>query len=137
MVEQVALGRVVIPALNTPTKKVGDTLVPTPRWRYKGPACTISLSYVVGWWGVVFNEMTPKVFETLSQPASDVWKEFQPDRVLKGVVLTGLTPTEDEYYDLEMWFKSATFADQGAIFTDCCKVPAVAAALEIVSCSFS
>lgn len=137
VIERVALGRVVIPSDNTPQKNVGDLLVPSPRWRYKGPATTIELSYQVGYWGVTFNGMSPIVRGTLNQKQSDDWQEFNPTTQLKGVPLTGLTPTEDGRYDMEMWFKSPAFADQGAIFTDCCEVPAVAAELEIVSCSFT
>jgi len=134
----VALGRIVLPAENTPVKSIGDTLVPTPRWRYKGPACTITLTYQVGRWDWAgFAGDTAIVTETLNQPASDTWREFGPDRALKGVSLIGLVATPDNRYDMEMWFKSPAFTDQGAIFTDCVEVPAVAAELEIVSCSFS
>lgn len=139
MVEQIVmLGRVVIPSINTPIKSVGDTLVPAPRWRYKGPACTITLTYQVGRWSTFgFAGDTAIVTETLNQLASDTWQEFSPDKALKGVSLIGLKVSPDNRYDMEMWFKSPAFADQGAIFTDCCEVPAVAAELEIVSCSFS
>lgn len=134
----VMLGRVVLPADNTPVKSVGDALIPAPRWKYVGPACTITLTYQVGRWGVGgFAGDTSIETETLNQPASETWQEFSPDRALKGVNLIGLVATEDNRYDMEMWFKSPAFADQGAIFTDCCEVPAVAAELEIVSCSFS
>ena len=138
MVDQIVmLGRVVIPSNNTPVKSVGATLVPSPRWRYKGPACTITLTYQVGRWGIGFAGDTAIVTETLNQVASDTWKEFSPPTPLKGVALTGLKAATNDLYDMEMWFKSSAFADQGAIFTACCKVPAVAAELEIVSCSFS
>ena len=138
MVEQiVVLGRIEIPADNTPVKSVGDYLIPAPRWRYKGPACTITLTYQVGRWTWAFAGDTAIVTETLNQPASDTWKEFSPTQTLKGVRLTGLVATPDNRYDMEMWFKSPEFADQGAIFTDCCEVPAVAAELEIISCSFT
>lgn len=137
MVNQIArLGRVVIASSNTPIKAVGSILVPSPRWRYKGPACTITLSYQVGRWGVAFAGDSPIVTETLNQPASDVWKEFTPTAALKGVALTGLKPATNDTYDMEMWFKAAGMEDQGAIFTACCQVPAAAPALEIVSCSF-
>ena len=134
---RVALGRIVLPADNTPVKSIGATLVPSPRWRYKGPACTITLTYQVGRWGITFDGDTAKVTETLNQPASDTWKEFSPDRALKGVTLASLEAATNDLYDMEMWFKSPAFADQGAIFTACCKVPAVTPVLEIVSCSFS
>ncbi len=137
MVERVALGVVVIQSLNTPKKNVGDTLFPTPRWRYKGPACTISLTYQVGYKGVTFNGMSPRLSMNLNQPASPDWAEFTPISPLIGVSLTGLTLTEDNRYDMEMIFRSAAFADQTAYFMDCCEVPAAVAALEIVSCSFS
>lgn len=139
MVEQIVrLGRVEIPADNTPIKSVGDTLIPAPRWKYKGPACTITLTYQVGRWGWAgFAGDTAIVTETLNQPASDVWAEFSPTAPLKGVALTGLKESPDNRYDMEMWFKSPAFADQGAIFTGCCEVPAVVGELEIVSCSFS
>ncbi|MBA7593428.1 hypothetical protein ES703_00348 [subsurface metagenome] len=134
----VMLGRIVLPSDNTPVKSVGDTLVPSPRWRYKGPASSITLTYQVGRWGVGgFAGDTAIITETLSQPASDTWQEFSPTRALRGVILVGLAPTDDKRYDMEMWFKSPDFSDQGAIFTNCCEVPAVAAELEIVSCSFS
>jgi len=135
---EVVLGRIVLPAENTPVKSVGDTLVPSPRWRYKGPACTINLTYQVGRWSTLgFAGDTAIVPESLNQPASDTWQEFSPDRALKGVTLTGLKESPDDRYDMEMWFKSPAFADQGAIFTDCCEVPAVVGELEIISCSFS
>ena len=136
---QRALGRVVIPAANTPQKGVGDTLIPTPVWRYKGPAISITLSYQVGRWSAVgFAGDTLIVTENLEQPRSDVWQEFRPTRQLKGVRLNGLKATEDNRFDMEMWFKApGTFSDQGAIFTGCCEVPAVAGMLEIVACSFS
>lgn len=139
MVNQIVmLGRVIIPAENTPVKSVGDTLVPSPRWRYTGPACTITLTYQVGRWGLGgFAGDTAIVTETINQLASDTWQEFGPVTPLKGVRLTGLVATADNRYAMEMWFKSPAFADQGAIFTDCCEVPGVAAALEIVSCSFT
>lgn len=139
MVEQIVmLGRIVIPADNTPRKSVGDTLYPSPRWRYKGPACTITLTSQVGRWGWAgFAGDSPIVTESLNQPASDVWAEFSPITPLRGVKLTGLQPSPDSLYDMEMWFKSPAFADQGAIFTQCCEVPAVVGELEIVSCSFS
>ena len=137
MVERVALGTVVIPASNTPTKNVGDILIPTPRWRYKGPACIISLTYQVGYKGVTFNGMSPRLSTNLNQPACPDWVEVTPTTPLIGVALTGLTLTEDNRYDMEMVFRSAAFADQTAYFTDCCEVPAAVAALEIVSCSFS
>ena len=139
MVEQIVrLGRVEIPSASTPLKSVSDILYPAPRWRYMGPACTIALTYQVGRWGIFgFAGDTEIVNETLNQPASDTWQEFSPTTPLKGVRLTGLKPSPDDLYDMEMWFKSAAFSDQGAIFTNCCKVPAVAAELQIVSCSFS
>jgi len=139
MVQQIVmLGRVVIPADNTPIKSVGDTLTPSPRWRYKGPACAITLTYQVGRWDWAgFAGDSPIVTETLNQPASDYWQEFSPTKVLRGVVLTGLKESPDTRYDMEMWFKSPGFADQAAIFTDCCEVPAAVGELEIVSCSFS
>lgn len=139
MVEQIVmLGRVLIPADNTPLKGVGNILVPSPRWRYRGPACTITLTYQVGRWGVLgFDGDSPKVTETLSQPRSDDWAEFTPPRALRGVALTGLKVSPDNRYDMEMWFKSPDFSDQAAIFTDCCEVPAVVGEVEIVSCSFS
>lgn len=138
MVEQIVmLGRVVIPSDNTPTKGPGDILVPAPRWRYKGPASTITLTYQVGRWGIGFAGDTEIVTEILNQPASDSWQEFSPDRTLKGVKLTGLKASSGNRYDMEMWFKSPAFADQGAIFTGCCEVPAAVPELEIVSCSFT
>lgn len=139
MVEQIVmLGRVVIPSANTPRKAVDSTLYPAPKWRYKGPACTIALTYQVGRWGTFgFAGDTEIITETLNQVASDYWQEFSPQTPLKGVRLTGLKDSPDNHYDMEMWFKSPAFADQGAIFTDCCEVPAVAAELEIVSCSFT
>lgn len=133
----VMLGRVVIPSDNTPRKSVGDTLIPSPRWRYKGPACTITLSYQVGRWDWAgFAGDSPIVTETLNQPASDVWAEFSPTTPLRGVKLIGLQPSPDNLYDMEMWFKSPAFADQGAIFTHCCEVIALGE-VEIISCSFS
>ena len=47
----VTLGRVVIPSDNTPIKGLGEKLIPNPRWKYKGPASTITLTYQVGRWG--------------------------------------------------------------------------------------
>ena len=135
--QQVTLGRIVLPADNTPVKSVGSTLIPAPRWRYKGPACVITLTYQVGYWGITFNGMSSIRTETLNQPASDTLQEFGPDRALLGVALTGLAATDDHRYDMEMWFKSPAFTHQGAIFTNCCEVPAVTGELEIVRCSFS
>ncbi len=139
MVNQlVRLGRIVIPAANTPVKSAGSLLVPSPRWRYKGPLCTITLTYQVGRWGVVgFAGDSPIVTETLNQPASDTWQEFTPTAPLRGVALTGLKAATNNIYDMEMWFKASGMDDQGAIFTGCCQVPAAAPSLEIVSCSFS
>lgn len=139
MVNQpIRLGRVVIPSSNTPVKSIGATLVPSPRWRYKGPPCTITLTYQVGRWGIGFAGDSAIVSETLNQPASDTWKEFSPTTPLRGVALTGLKAATNGLYDMEMWFKATGMDDQGAIFTGCCQVPAAAGpALEIVSCSFS
>ena len=139
MVAQViTLGRVVISADNTPQKSVGDSLIPNPVWRYKGPATTINLSYQVGRWGTFgFAGDTEVVRETLNQPASDYLQEFSPTRGLKGVVLTGLNEAVGGRYDMEMWLRSPDFADEAAIFTGCCEVPAVVGEVEIVSCSFS
>lgn len=135
--QNVRLGRVVIPSSNTPTKSPGSILVPSPRWRYKGPARTITLTYQVGRWGVGFAGDSPIVTETLNQPVSDILKEFAPPTPLKGVALNGLQPATNNTYDMEMWFKATGMDDQGAIFTACCLVPAVTPALEIVSCSFT
>lgn len=139
MVNQVVmLGRVVIPSDNTPLKSVGATLVPAPVWRYKGPAKTLTITYQVGRWGTFgFAGDSPIVTEIINQSKSDDWAEFRPTVPLKGVKLTGLVASPDDRYDMEMWFKATDMADQAAIFTDCCEVPAVAPALEIVSCSFS
>jgi len=135
----VVLGRIVIPSDNTPVKSVGDTLYPAPRWRYKGPAITITVHYQVGRWDPTwgFAGDSPRITETLNQPASDYWQEFSPTTPLRGVVLTGLKASPDHRYDMEMVMGGAGITDQTAIFTDCCEVPAVAAELEIVSCSFS
>ena len=134
----VELGRVVIPSDNTPTKAVGATLVPSPVWRYKGPAKTLTITYQVGRWGAGgFAGDTAIVTETRNQPASADWATFQPDTPLKGVALTGLGASEDNKYDMEMWFKATGMDDQGAIFTDCCVVPGAAPSLEILRCSFS
>jgi len=140
MVEQVIqLGRVVIPSDNTPVKSIGDTLYPTPVWRYKGPARTLTIHYQVGRWGIGgFAGDTERVTESLNQPASDEWQEFSPTRALKGVRLTGLKVSPDTRYDMEMVLGGAGITDQSAIFTDCVEVPTVVAPeLEIVSCSFS
>jgi len=139
MVTQVVtLGRVVIPSDNTPQKSVGASLVPKPVWRYRGPATTINLSYQVGRWGTFgFAGDTEVVHETLNQPASDYLREFSPTKVLKGVVLTGLKEAVGGRYDMEMWFRSPGFADEAAIFTGACEVPAIVGELEIVSCSFT
>ncbi|MBA7608828.1 hypothetical protein ES703_16011 [subsurface metagenome] len=139
MAEQIImLGRVVIPSDNTPLKGPGDTLVPSPVWKYKGPAITITLTYQVGRWGVGgFAGDTSIVTETLPQPACDDWAECRPTSPLRGVKLTGLHPSPDNRYDMEMWFKATGMADEAAIFTDCCEVPAAVPELEIVSCSFS
>lgn len=139
MVERaVMLGRVVITADNTPVKSIGDTLYPTPRWRYKGPARTLTIHYQVGRWGTFgFAGDTERVTETLNQPASDYWQEFSPITPLRGVKLTGLETSLDNRYDMELVMGGAGITDQSAIFLDCCEVPAVAAELEIVSCSFS
>lgn len=138
MVSQIVmLGRVVIPSDNTPTKSPGSTLIPSPRWRYKGPAKTITLTYQVGRWGVGFAGDTAIVTETFNQSKSDDWATFAPTTPLKGVALSGLGASADGKYDMEMWFKATDMDDQGAIFTDCCSVPTVQPALEIVSCSFS
>jgi len=133
----VKLGRVVIPATNTPVKSVGSTLLPSPRWRYKGPGGTITLTYQVGRWGIGFAGDSAIVTETLNQPASDIWREFSPTTPLRGVALTGLRAATNDVYDMDMWFKMTGQPDEGAIFTGCCQVPSVAAALEIISCSFS
>jgi len=134
----VTLGRVVIPSDNTPLKGLGERLVPAPRWRYKGPACTITLTYQVGRWGIGgFAGDTSIITETIHQVVSDEWQEFSPTTPLRGVSLTGLKASPDNRYDMEMWFKAPGIADQGAIFTDCCEVPAAAPELEIVSCGFS
>ena len=138
MVEQIiTLGRVVIPSLNTPVKKVGSILIPSPRWRYKGPAITITLSYQVGRWGIGFDGDSPIVTEVFIQPLSEDWADFSPTAPLRGVALTGLKAATNDLYDMEMWFKApGDFEDQGAIFTDCCQVPMVTPSMEIVSCSF-
>jgi len=106
MVEQlVRLGRIVIPADNTPLKGPGDLLIPNPRWRYKGPAMSITLTYQVGRWGTFgFAGDTPIITESLSQPASDEWQEFSPTNPLRGVNLIGLKPSPDNRFDMEMWF---------------------------------
>jgi len=139
MVEQlIVLGRVEIPADNTPVKSVGGTLYPTPRWRYKGPARTITIHYQVGRWGVGgFAGDTERITETLNQPTSDYWQEFSPTTPLRGVKLIGLKASPDNRYDMELVMGGAGLTDQSAIFTDCCEVPAVAAELEIVGCRFS
>lgn len=139
MVDKVVeLGRVVIPSDNTPTKTPDSTLVPSPVWRYKGPAKTITITYQVGRWGAGgFAGDTAIVTETFSQSKSDDWATFQPTTSLKGVKLSGLGASDDNKYDMEMWFKATGMDDQGAIFTDCCIVPAAAPALEILRCSFS
>jgi hypothetical protein len=134
----IQLGRVVIPADNTPKKGVGTTLVPSPVWRFKGPATSIKLTYQVGRWGAGgFAGDTEIVEETFNQVKSDDWETFSPQTALKGVKLNGLKATDDNKYDMEMWFKATGMDDQGAIFTDCCEVPAASPALEIDSCSFS
>lgn len=134
----IELGRVVIPSDNTPLKGLGTTLVPAPVWRYKGPSRTITLTYQVGRWGVGgFAGDTAIVSETFTQRQSDDWATFEPEVPLRGVKLNGLKASPDDKYDMEMWFKATGLADQGAIFTDCCEVPAAAPELEIVSCSFS
>lgn len=135
---RVELGTVVIDAANTPVKGPGEMLIPKPRWRYKGASCTIELSYQVGrhdWAG--FAGDSPVVKETINQPVSVVLAEFEPPQPLKGVPLTGLKTATDDIYDMEMWFRSSMFSDERGIFKGCCKVPAVTATLEIVSCSFS
>lgn len=134
---EVALGRVVIPSDNTPTKAPGADLFPSPVWRYKGPGTTLTITYQVGRWGVGFAGDTAIVTETRNQPAAADWATFQPDPPLKKVALTGLGSSSDSKYDMEMWFKATGMDDQGAIFTDCCYVPAAAPALEILRCSFS
>lgn len=134
---EVALGRVVIPSDNTPTKAPGSTLVPTPVWRYKGPAITWTITCQGGRWGLTFDGQTGIATETRSQPAAADWTTFQPDTPLKGVVLTGLEDSPDGKYDMEIWFKASGVEDQGAIFTDCCYVPAAVPAIEILRCSFS
>lgn len=135
----VMLGRIVIPADNTPVKSVGDTLYPKPVYRYKGPAITITVHYQVGRWDPTwgFAGDSPRITEYISQPASDILTEFTPSPALKGVKLTGLKASPDNRYDMEMVMGGAGITDQTAIFTDCCEVPAVVAELEIVSCSFS
>ena len=138
MVDQfVRLGRVVIPSDNTPIKGPSDMLYPAPRWRYKGPARTITVHYQVGRWGIGFAGDTERVTTNLNQSASDEWQEFSPITPLKGVRLTGLKASPDNRYDMELVMGGAGLEDQTAIFTDCCEVPAAAPELEIVSCSFS
>lgn len=135
---EVALGKVTIPADNTPIKAVDSILVPTPVWRYKGPEKTIKIFYQVGYLGAIaFDGQTERVDETFIQKRSDDWATFAPDPPLKGVKLTGLKPRPDDIYDMEMWFTAPAMEDQGAIFTGCCQVPAAAPELEIVSCSFA
>lgn len=134
----VMLGRVVIPSDNTPIKGPSDTLYPAPRWRYKGPARTITVHYQVGRWGTFgFAGDTERITATLNQPASDDWQEFSPTTPLKGVRLTGLKASPDDRYAMELVMGGAGLEDQSAIFTDCCEVPAAAPELEIISCSFS
>jgi hypothetical protein len=138
MVQQrVQLGRVVIPSDNTPVKGIGSLLVPSPKWRYKGPATTMKITYQVGRWGAGFAGDTQIKEETVNQPKSDDWEEFSPSNPLQGVTLSGLGSSPDGKYDMEMWFKASGMSDQGVIFTDCCEVPSAAPAIEIVSCSFS
>ena len=134
----IELGRVVIPSDNTPPKAVGDLLIPSPVWRYKGPAKSITITYQVGRWSAVgFAGDSPIATETFTQKSSDDWANFEPETALKGVKLTGLKPATGDLYDMEMWFKAPGMADQGVIFTRCCEVPSAAPEIEIVSCSFS
>lgn len=133
------LGRTVIPSDNTPLKGVNDILMPSPKWRYKGPAKEITITYQVGRWGAGFAGDTKIVTDKINQVQSDDWKDFelQPDQKLTGVKLETLGNASNDTYDMEMWFKATGMADQGAIFTGCCKVPSASPQLDIVSCSFS
>lgn len=133
----VELGRVVIPSSNTPTKSMGGDLYPSPRWNYKGPAIQLTITYQVGRWGVGFAGDTEIVTERRNQVASDYMRTFEPDPPLKAIRLSGLGTSDDGRYDMEMWFKATNMTDQGAIFTDCCEVPAAKPELQIASCSFS
>lgn len=134
------LGRVVIPAANMVEKAVGGNLICKPTWRYMGPACTITITRQVGHWGLTFDGMSPIVSTTINQAASATLKEFTPTIQLAGIALTNLIAVDStNIYDVEMWFKSSAFADQGAIFTGAVHVPLPPSVgtLEIASCSFS
>lgn len=117
----VALATVVIPPQNTPQKKKAETLTTQPRWKYVGPADTISFEWQIGrWGGAGFDGETIRKYSTHSQPASDYLREFTTS--LPAIALSVLSPSDDPY-DCEIWFKDK-FPDLRVIVENCVKIVA-------------
>jgi len=122
----VALATQVIPPQNTPEKKASESLLAQPRWRYKGPACTINLEWQIGRWRQIvgiwsFDGISTRVYATRSQTASMELAEFTTN--LPAISLSPLSPG---YYDCEIWFKSPAFPDLRIIVQNCVRVVEVA-----------
>lgn len=118
----VVLGTVVIPPENTPQKKRTETLTAKPRWKYVGPADTISFSWQIGRWGAAgFAGDTGIQYLTVSQPASATLQEFT---ISLPVISLSPLAVRDEPYDAEIWFKDK-FADLRVIVENCVKIVAV------------
>lgn len=119
----VALPTVVIPPENTPQKKRSETLTARPRWKYVGPADTISFEWQIGqWWAGTFDGITSRKYKTFSQPRSLYLAEFSTS--LPAISLSSLSPRAEPYI-CEIWFKDK-FSDLRVIVENCVKIIEVA-----------
>ena len=118
----VALATQVIPPESTPEKRKAESLIAHPRWKYKGPACTINFEWQIGRWQQTagiwnFDGISNRVYATRSQTPSMELTEFTTD-----LPAIPLSPLSLGYYDCEIWFKSSAFSDLRVIVQNCVRV---------------